>query len=83
MIDVKKAYSAAKKVTENKYLFKALSFEIGYGFIFRSTRNEVEIGGQLILVDKTNISNIVLIPIMPDSIEFIEKGKEIPLTSVV
>lgn len=83
MNGVKQAYNVAKEVSEVKILKQILVFEIGYGFIFSSSRTENMIGGSCILVPNEDPDTVAIIPITFENLEFLNTGKELPLTSIL
>lgn len=90
MIDVKVAYSAAKKLTSTKNLKRILSFNETFGFVFKNTDDE----GICILIDKNDPEVSTLIPLgfaqsrllkyrkRNPTIDFLNTGKEIPLSII-
>lgn len=83
MINVKIAYSAAKKISDSEYLKQILSFDKAFGFIFGKSKTEIDIGGLCILIDKTDPTISATIPIVIENLDFLNTGKEIPLTTIL
>lgn len=82
MINVKLAYAAAEKLSDAKHLQQILSFDKAFGFIFSKNQNEVDIGGLCIMIDKEDSERSAFIPIIPDNIQYLRTGKEIPLSMI-
>ena len=83
MINVKLAYSAAKKISDSEHLKQILSFDKAFGFIFGKSNTEIDIGGLCILIDKTDPTISAIIPIVIENLDFLSTGKEIPLTTIL
>ena len=81
-MNVKAAYFEATKITNRKYLKNILDFKDSYGFIFGTSRNEVDLDGECIVVNKEDPTDIVTIPIIFENLNFLESGKKLPLSVI-
>ena len=81
-MNVKAAYSEAIKITNRKYLKNILDFKDSYGFIFGTSRTEVDLDGECILVNKEDPTDVVTMPIIFENLDFLDKGKKLPLSVI-
>lgn len=82
MVNVKQAYVEAKKLTNAKYIKTILSFDKTFGFIFSDSKNEVDIGALCIMVGKDDPTQSVLVPVIFENLDFLNKGDKIPLSMI-
>lgn len=82
MVNVKKAYAEAVKLTDAKYLKTILSFDKAFGFIFSDSKTEVDMGALCIMIGKDDPTQSALIPVIFENLEFLDTGKEIPLSTI-
>ena len=78
-MNVKIAYTQASKFTNRKYLKAILDFTDSYGFIFGTSKTEVDLDGECILVNKKDITEVITLPIIFENLDFLESGKKLPL----
>jgi len=77
---VKQAYEIAKTKAD-PHLIKILDFDTDFGFLFSKEPSGLMFGGYYILVDKqTKI--ITILPTIPNNLDTINSGKNVPLTMV-
>lgn len=81
-MNVKIAYTQASKFTNRKYLKTILDFTDSYGFIFGTSKTEVDLDGECILVNKKDITEVLTLPIIFENLDFLESGKKLPLSVI-
>ena len=81
-MNVKIAYVQASKFTNRKYLKIILDFNDSYGFIFGSSKTEVDLDGECILVNKKDSTEVLTLPIIFENLDFLESGKKLPLSVI-
>lgn len=81
-MNVKTAYLEAAKFTNRKYLKTILDFKESYGFIFGTSKTEVDLDGECIMVNKEDLADVVTMPIIFENLNFLEKGKKLPLSLI-
>ena len=82
MIDVKEAYKIALDLSPAKHLHKIKSFPNGYGFIFNTNKNEMDLNNTCLVIDKDG-KNVTNIPIIFETLALFESAKDLPLTTVL
>lgn len=82
MINVKRAYAEALKITDAKYLKIILSFDVVFGFIFGDSRTEEDMGALCILIDKNDPTQSALVPVIFENLHFFDTGTKLPLSVI-
>lgn len=84
-MNVQKAYLEAYKITERKYLKVILDFKEpdAYGFIFGDSKTEVDLNSICILINKSDIRDNTLIPVIFQNLDFLDTGTKLPLSIVI
>ena len=82
-MNVQKAYLKAYEITDRKYLKTILDFKETYGFIFGSSKTEVDLDGECIIINKNDLTEAALIPIIFENLDFLDKGTKLPLSIVI
>lgn len=81
-MNVQKAYLEACKLTDRKYIKTILDFKEAYGFIFGTSKTEVDIGAECILISKNDLTDAAIIPIIYETLDFLDTGTKLPLTII-
>lgn len=82
-MNVQRAYLEASKLTNRKYLKTILDFKESYGFIFGSSKTEVDLDGECIVVSKNDLTEAALVPIIFENLDFLDTGTKLPLSIVI